>query len=262
MTHIEKALNRAKKLRQIPTRDKIAVIRNTDRKEGISYQESVYRWTKLVPVEEDSLLENRVFTPSSNAKTIDRYKLLRTQIFNKTISNGSNVLLVTSAVKGEGKTVTAINLAISIAKEMNRTVLLVDADLRHPTIEEVFGLNRNSGLSDYLLHDVPLPDLLVNPGIERLVILPGGRAVSNSTEVLGSQKMASLVNKMKRRYKDRYIVFDSSSILDSPDPLVLSSHVDGVLLVVEAGKTTTEQINEAIDLLKGKNILGAVLNKL
>lgn len=110
-------------------------------------------------------------------------------------------------------------------------------------------------------HGVSLPNLLVNPGIEKLVILPGGKGVPNSTEMLGSPKMANLVKEMKERYKDRYIIFDSSPLLNSPDPLVFSSHVDGILLVVEAGKTTTDQIKEATNLLKGKNILGTILNK-
>ena len=255
MSQIEKALKGAKKEREIPE------IRETDRIEGITYQKPVYKWTKVVPVEESSLLENRIFTASSNPMVMDRYNLLRTQILNKTRSNGSNILLVTSVVKGEGKTLTAINLAISIAREVNQTTLLVDADLRHPTIHRFFGVNTEKGLSDYLLYDIPLPDLLVNPGIEKLVILPAGKGIPNSSEILDSPKMASLVQEMKGRYKDRYIVFDSSPILNSPDPLVLSSHVDAVLLVVEAGKTTTGQIKEAIGLLKGKNILGTVLNK-
>lgn len=261
MSHIEKALKRAKKEREIGSEAEITEIRETDSTEGITYQKPVYQHTKVVAVEESSLLENRIFTPSGNSMVMDRYNLLRTQIFNKTRSNGSNVLLVTSVVKGEGKTLTAINLAISIAREVNQTVLLVDADLRCPTIHKFFGLDTNSGLSDYLLYDIPLPNLLVNPGIEKLVILPGGKSIPNSTETLGSPKTAALVKEMKDRYKDRYIILDSSPILNSPDPLVFSSYVDGILLVVEAGKTTTDQIKEALDLLKGKNILGTILNK-
>jgi protein-tyrosine kinase len=221
----------------------------------------VYQRTRVVSVKEGALLENRILNQSSNAVVMDRYNLLRTRILERTRANGLNSILVTSVTKGEGKTLTAINLAVSIARDLNQTVLLVDTDLRSPTIHKLFGLDINGGLSDYLLHDVPLSDLLINPGMEKLVILPGGKRIPNSAENLGSPKMEALVQEMKQRYRDRYVIFDSSPVLNSPDPIVFSSYVDGIVLVVEAGKTTTHQITEVMNLLKGKNVIGTILNK-
>jgi exopolysaccharide/PEP-CTERM locus tyrosine autokinase len=257
MSHIEKALEKAKKERAgIEVKEKVK-----DEVKDITYEKPVYQRTRVMPVDENVLLENRILNQSNNSVVTDRYNLLRTKIFERTRDSGMNSILVTSVTKGEGKTLTSINLAISIARELNQTVLLVDADLRSPTVHKILGLQKDKGLSDYLLHDIPISDLLINPGIEKLVILPGGKSIPNSAEILGSPKMETLVQEMKQRYKDRYVIFDSPPLLNSPDPIVFSSYVDGIVLVVEAGKTTTQQITEAMNLLKGKNIIGTVLNK-
>jgi protein-tyrosine kinase len=257
MSHIEKALEKAKKERAgIEVKEKVK-----DEVKDITYKKPVYQRTRVVPLNENILLENKILNQSNNSVVTDRYNLLRTQIFERTKDSGMNSILVTSVTKGEGKTLTSINLAISIAKGLNQTVLLVDADLRSPTVYKLLGLKIGSGLSDYLLNDVPISDLLINPGIEKLVILPGGKSVHNSAEILGSPKMEALVQEMKQRYKDRYVIFDSPPLLSSPDPIVFSSYVDCILLVVEEGRTSTQQITEAMNLLKGKNIIGTVLNK-
>jgi protein-tyrosine kinase len=257
MSHIEKALEKAKKERaSIEVKEKVK-----DEVKDITYEKPVYQYTRVMSVDENVLLENKILNQSNNSVVTDRYNLLRTQILEKTRDSGMNSILVTSVTKGEGKTLTAINLAISIARELNQTVLLVDADLRAPSLHKLLDLNTDKGLSDYLLHDIPISDLLINPEIEKLVILPGGISINNSAEILGSTKMETLVQEMKQRYKDRYVIFDSPPLLSSPDPIVFSSYVDGIVLVVEAGKTTTQQIIEAMNLLKGKNVLGTVLNK-
>jgi non-specific protein-tyrosine kinase len=120
----------------------------------------------------------------------------------------------------------------------------------------------DEGLSNYLLDQGELQDLMINPGIERLVLLPAGRALPNSSEMLGSHKMEMLVNDIKCRYpEDRILIFDSSSLLTSADPLVLTRFVDGILLIVEEEKTTTEDLKKVSELLKGKPIIGTVMNK-
>jgi non-specific protein-tyrosine kinase len=158
---------------------------------------------------------------------------------------------------------------VSIAQQLDRTVLLVDADLRKHANKhhkdfaiDFFGTDLNEGLSNYLLGQAELPDLLVNPGIDRLVLLPAGRALPNSAELLGSPRMVRLVNDIKSRYSDdRVIIFDSSSLLTSADPLVLSRYVDGVLLVVEHEKTTAEQLKKSTELLMDKPVFGTIMNK-
>jgi len=173
-----------------------------------------------------------------------------------------NVLAVTSPGEGEGKTLTAINLAISIAREVDYPVLLVDANLRHPWMLEHFGLPHRKGLSDYLTEDLPIADLLVQPTrVEHLVILPGGRAVANSAEMLNSPKMASLVAEMKSRYHSRIIIFDLPPVLTTADALAFSPYVDAALLVIEEGKTQKDDVERAVDLLSSTNIIGTVLNK-
>jgi protein-tyrosine kinase len=118
------------------------------------------------------------------------------------------------------------------------------------------------GLSNYLLDQAELQDLLINPGIERLVLLPAGRPLPNSAEMLGSPRMETLVNDIKCRYPaDRVVIFDSSSLLTSADPLVLTRYVDGILLIVEEEKTTTEDLKKTMELLKDTPVIGTVMNK-
>jgi capsular exopolysaccharide synthesis family protein len=193
---------------------------------------------------------------------VDAYKILRTQVMHRLRENNWNVLGVTSPGHGEGKTLTAVNLAASLAMETSQTVLLVDADLRSPGIHEVFGLDDCPGLADYLLDDAPVEDLLVHPGIGRFVLLPGGRAISNSTETLTSPKMLALVEEFKHRYPARIIIFDLPPLLHTADVLAFSPYTDALLLVVEEGKTTVEELQRALSLVKhSRPVLGTVLNK-
>ena len=172
------------------------------------------------------------------------------------------MLGVTSPGHGEGKTLTAVNLAVSLAMETTQTVLLVDANLRRPSVHEVFGLDDCPGLADYLLDNQPLEDLLVHPGIGRFVLLPGGRAISNSTEILTSPKMLALVEELKHRYPSRIVIFDLPPLLHTADVLAFSPYTDALLLVVEEGKTTAEEVQRALSLVKNSRpVLGTVLNK-
>jgi non-specific protein-tyrosine kinase len=220
-----------------------------------------YSVTKTIPVDPDILRRNKVISLFHEESVTDQMKILRTQILGAMEQIGGNSLLVTSARPGEGKTLTAINLAISISYEVDHTVLLVDANLRSPCVNAYLGLNVEKGLSDFLLQNGEIPDLLINPGIERLVILPGGRALPNSSELLGGPRMEALVAEMKKRYPDRFIVFDSSSLLMSADPLVCAGFTDGILLVVEAEKTPVNDVEKATGLLKDKKLIGTLLNK-
>jgi non-specific protein-tyrosine kinase len=212
-------------------------------------------------------LKNRVFSKYRDDGITDHFNLLRLQILQKLEEIGGNSLLITSANPGEGKTFTAINLGICLAQELNRTVLLVDADLRNPTsrhydfANDFFTIKTDQGLADYLLGQAEITRILLNPGIDKLTILPAGRPLPNSAELLGSLRMATLVDEMKKRYPgDRIIIFDTPSLLCA-DPVVLSRYVDAVLLVVEQEKTTARDFQRATELLKNSKILGTVLNK-
>jgi protein-tyrosine kinase len=230
--------------------------------------EICYSDTKIKKIEEQRLKRGKVISLFHDVEKIDEIKTLTTQVLNHLSNVGGNSILITSSNPYEGKTFTAINLGVSIAQQLDRTVLLVDADLSKHTKQhkdfagDFFGTDMNEGLSNYLLGQAEIPDLLVNPGIERLVLLPAGRPLPNSAELLSSPRMVRLVNDIKSRYlDDRIIIFDSSSILTSADPLVLSRYVDGILLVVEHEKTTADQLKKSTELLKDKPIFGTIMNK-
>jgi Mrp family chromosome partitioning ATPase len=129
-------------------------------------------------------------------------------------------------------------------------------------VHQVFGLKDCVGLADYLLDDQPVEDLLLHPGIGRFVLLPGGRAISNSTEILTSPKMVALVEELKHRYPSRVVIFDLPPLLHTADVLAFSPYTDALLMVVEEGRTTGAELQRALSLVKNSRpVLGTVLNK-
>jgi len=222
----------------------------------------VYTRTKSLDVPLSVLRQRRVMAAYDKGPFVDAFKILRTQVMHRLREKGWNVLGITSPGDGEGKTLTAVNLAVSLAMESSQTVLLVDANLRNPSVHDVFGLKDCAGLADYLLDDVPVENLLVHPGIGRFVLLPGGRAIQNSTEILTSPKMVALVEEFKHRYPSRIVIFDLPPLLQTADVLAFSPYTDALLLVVEEGKTSAGDVQRALALVKeSRPILGTVLNK-
>jgi protein-tyrosine kinase len=218
--------------------------------------------TQTINLDDAVLRENRIVTGLEPSDFTEAYNILRTQVLQRFRENSWNVLAVTSPGSGEGKTLTAINLAVSIAREVDYSVLLVDANLRHPWMLEHFGLTQRKGLSDYLTDDVPLSELLIQSSrIEHLVLLPAGRPLANSAEMLNSPKMVELVKDMKSRYHSRIIIFDLPPVLTSADALAFSPYVDAALLVIEEGQTQKQDVERAVELLGNTNIVGTVLNK-
>ncbi len=217
--------------------------------------------TEEVPI--SFLREMRVITAVESGGFTDAYGILRTQVLQRLREKQWNALAVTSPGTNEGKTLTAINLAISLAREVDYTVLLVDADLRQPSVHTYFGIHPERGLGDYLVGDIPLAELLIHPsGIGRFVILPGGKSLENSSEMLNSPKMARLVEELKTRYSSRIVLFDLPPLLSTADTLAFSPYVDAALLVIEEGKTPAPEIERATELLaQNTNLIGTVLNK-
>lgn len=218
--------------------------------------------TRKVSLDEDVLRNNKIISGLAPGSFTDAYNLLRTRILQTFKENDWNTLGITSPGASAGKTLTAINLAISIAREVDYTVLLVDANLRQPWMIEQFGLEHRKGLSEYLTEDIPLSELLFRPGdVERLVVLPGGRPLVNSAEMLNSPRMSSLADEMKTRYQSRIIIYDLPPVLTSSDTLAFAPHLDAALLVVEEGITQKDELKQTVDLLSVTNIVGAILNK-
>ncbi len=220
-----------------------------------------YTMTRMVEVSQQTFLDNRIISALPQHQYKDAYRMLRTRVLQTMRNNGWTSVAVTGPASGCGKTLTAINLAISLAMEVTHTVLLVDLDLRNPTIHEYFGYQPELGLSDYLTTDIPLYQLLFNPGIERLVVLPGRNVLPNSAEMLRSPRMISLVNELKTRYPDRLVVFDLPPILAADDALAFSPYTDCFLMVAESGGTKKDDLQKAYDILKNTPLVGTVLNK-
>jgi len=175
----------------------------------------------------------------------------------------ANVVMVTSALPGEGKTFCAINLAISIALEMDYSVLLVDADVAKPAIPKALGLEEDKkGLMDLLLdRRIELADVLCKTDIGKLTLLPAGMVHQHATELLASGAMRELLQEMGERYHDRIIVFDSPPLLAASETAVLASQMGQIVIVVEAGNTSEATLKDALNRIESSKIAGVVLNK-
>ena len=278
MSKLKKALDKAQVSRGLenqkgvrggrkpPTVARVTVDEAANLKEKLDIS---YSKTRVQKIENSVLKKGKIISHFHETEKIDQIKTLRTQILDSLNKLKGNSLLVTSANPYEGKTYTSINLGVSIAQELQRTVLIVDCDLKTHSnkhkqfAQDFFGITITKGLTDYLLGDAEISEILLNPGIDRLVIVPSGKTLPNSAELLSSPKMELLVDDFKSRYPaDRVIIFDCSALLAHTDSLVLTRYVDGILLVVEEKRTSTEQIKKVMELLKDKPIIGSVINKI
>jgi len=190
----------------------------------------------------------------------EQYRKLKSVLLLMTRrKGGQNTLMVTSAECGEGKSLTSINLAFVLAQEYNHSVLLIDADLRRPSIQSYLGLKPAPGLSDCLLDGVDVGRALVRVGKPKLSFMSSGRKVANPAELLSSNKMKDLLQEMKNRYRDRYIIIDTPPVLAFAETHSLSSCVDGVIYVVKEG-VSHSSVKSALDILKDSPVLGIVYN--
>ncbi len=221
----------------------------------------VYKVSQAFEIVPEILVGNRCVCISSEAYEIEFYKILRTQVLQRTGPNGWNSIMITSALPGEGKTLTAINLALTFAREFNHTVLLVDCDLRQQQIHKTMGIPSKHGLIDALLDHRSLQEIIIWPGIEKLTLISGGRTIIESSELLNSPKMKSLVSEIKSRYPERYVFWDTPPILSAADAVAFSPLVDAILMVVQANRTSIQDIKKAIDLIPKEKFLGFVLNR-
>jgi len=264
MARIGKALHSAPELEDISA-DDASDVREPNfklvRDLPATVHQIVYTRTRSVDVPRELLRASRIVSGFDQCLFTDAYKILSTQVSQKLRMNEWSTLGVTSPGSGEGKTLTAINLAISLASEFNQTALLVDADLRRPSVGEYFGLQPGPGLSDYLMSNTPIDELLVHPEITGFVFLPGGTPLVNSSEALGWRRMADLVGELKLRYPSRLVVFDLPPVMYTADVLAFAPCLDATLLVVEEGRTSRHDIEQATQRLAGTQLIGTVLNK-
>ena len=220
-----------------------------------------YNQTTVIKLDQSSLERNRIVSHAKNNIYSGVFDSLRTQVLHKMEENGWKTIAVVSPTPASGKTFVSINLAISIAHQPQKTAILLDLDLRRPKIANYLGLNVAQSMNDYLQGNAKLEDLMISPGIARLVVVPTMRPVAKSSEVLSSSKVVNLIQELRDRYESRIVIFDAPPILNSDDAMVLLPQVDCFLLVIANGMSTKAEIEEAMHYLPQEKLLGVVFNK-
>jgi protein-tyrosine kinase len=222
--------------------------------------------TRMLRVDREHLQRQRMVTPDGKRSPIsESFRRIKRQILanaaNPRIGAPANLVMITSALEGEGKTFCAVNLAISIALEMDHTALLVDADVVKPGIPRALGVKAERGLIDVLAGRVPLEDVLWSTDVGKLTLLPAGSAHQHTTELLASEAMRGLLQEMARRYRDRVIVFDAPPLLVASEAGTLARQMGQIVVVVEAGKTSEAALKAALSHIDPDRVAGLVLNK-
>jgi exopolysaccharide/PEP-CTERM locus tyrosine autokinase len=225
--------------------------------------------SKRVELDLDALARAGIVSPTAPRSQIaDQYRVIKRPLIANAMGRGAmpishgNLIMVTSSLSGEGKTFTAINLAMSIATELNNTVMLVDADVARPSVLQRFGLPPAPGLLDVLLGEVDdLSGALLRTNIDKFSILPSGTPHARSTELLASDAMAKLLNDMATRYPDRIIIFDSPPLLLTTEARVLASHMGQIVMVVQAEKTRQSDVQQALSTIESCPVKLLVLNQ-
>lgn len=263
MSKIYKALEKAEKEREEGLKSRGPIAQEIQEETEERQEEKVERHeerVQLQPVERISFEPKLVSLMESGSLAAEQFRKLRTYLLRFKIHGAPKTIMVTSATSGEGKTFVSANLAISISHELHTQALLVDCDLRNPSLAEWMGLPNGKGLSDYLAGDGNPSELFMKTKVEKLNFLSAGTIQDNPTELIGSKKMEALVHELKSRFPDRYVVFDSTPLLATAEPEVLAKFVDGIIVVVRAGVTPRETVKQAIINLDKEKIIGFVLN--
>jgi len=222
----------------------------------------VYSRTRVFDADTEVLERNRIVNPASSGPAVAAYRMLRTQVLQRMEANAWRSLAVFSPGSDDGKTTTAINLAISLAGGRLNTVLLVDFDFKRPMIAKRLGLTAEFGVDDVLLGRARLEDCLYHPrGFDRLVVLPACARLHNSSEVLVGPRSRELVAELRRRYPERIIVFDLPPVLNADDALSFAPLVECGLVVAAEGKTRRNDLVRTIELLVKTPLVGTVLNR-
>lgn len=220
-----------------------------------------YVQTRVVPLRAEHLERNRIVAYNKNSNLSTSFDLLRTQVLQAMEENGWRTLAITSPTPEAGKTVLAINLAMSIAHHTTKTALLVDFDLRRPRVGASLGLSMEKSLNELLCDKARLEEVMVNPTLPRFVVLPTREPIPLSTELLSSPKVSNLIGELRDRYDSRICIFDLPPLLSSDDAITLLPKFDCVLLVVANGMNNKKEIDDCMYHLAASNLVGTVLNK-
>jgi protein-tyrosine kinase len=222
----------------------------------------VYHRTRVFTPSPAVLEANRVVSPGSEDPAAASFRMLRTQVLQRMDANGWRSLAVFSPGANDGKTTTAINLAISLANDRRHTVILVDFDFRRATLAARWGLSPEFGGDDALTGMAPVEDCLYHPeGFERLVLLPARSTLANSSEVIAGPRSRELVQELRSRYPERIVVFDLPPVLNADDALAFAPLVECGLVVAAEGRTRRNDLLRTIELLHKIPLVGTVLNR-
>ncbi|MCU7935521.1 MAG: XrtA-associated tyrosine autokinase [Candidatus Thiodiazotropha sp. (ex Dulcina madagascariensis)] len=238
--------------------------------EGVTaIEDSAERAPKKIQLDYESLAKVGYIVPDSGNKQLsEEYRIIKRPLIMNALGKGAapiehgNLISISSSLPAEGKTFTALNLALSMATELDSTVLLIDGDVLKSSMSKLLGIERERGLID-LLEDrrCKVSDVIIHTQIPRLKVISAGNRSEKSTELLASKEMERLLNELAERYRDRIIIFDSPPVLATSEAVVLNLHMGQILLVVEAGQTPVDAIKDALSRLDDEKAIGLVLNK-
>jgi len=227
-------------------------------------QPGVVHLHKSAPVDRDMMEANLIVSEVDDRSALAAYKICRTRVLQRMRTNNWSSLLVTSTGAGEGKTLTACNLAVSISWDVNQSVLLVDLDLQRSKVARYFGFGEEvrKGIGEYLIGAAEIPDIVYRPaGMDRISVIPSCGTVENSSDFLAGPRMRELLAWTRQQSDQTIVIFDMPPVMVDDDVLAFCPEVDAVLLVVAQGKTDRVALEKATHLLAETNILGVVLNK-
>jgi len=221
-----------------------------------------YTQTRSMETSKRHWLEHKIIAWDKTHPVTARLDILRTLILRKMETNGWRTLAIVSPNPGSGKSFLATNMAISLAQNPNKSVMLVDLDLRRPQVAVKLGLETiNGSLVDYLAGEAKLTEVLVNPGVPRLVVAPVIKGISNASELLSQKIVANMIQEMRDRYDERIVLFDLPPLLSADDALIVLPNVDCCLLVLGDGEHTAADIEDSMRLLGDTPLLGMVVNR-
>ena len=217
--------------------------------------------TEPIPPKDQRLDSNLIVYNNPSSYEAEQFRILRSMLLFPSSGTPPRTIMVTSCLPGEGKSFVASNLAVSLAQNINEHVLLIDSDIRLPCLHTRFGFGAVEGLSEYLSKKVPLSSLLLKTALPKLSLLPAGTPPHNPSELLSSKAMSDLIQEVRTRYGDRYIIIDTPPPSFTAEAVVLAQQVDGVILVINSESTSRKIVEKLIEPIGKEKILGIVMNR-
>ena len=260
---LEKSQHTADNRKDIEKTSKIESLSDYHDQKNINENEVKTKPVITDPIARNSITIDPVLVTGLSPQSIEseQFRLLKNNILFPKHGNPPKCIMITSTSPGEGKSFVAANLAITLSQSIDEYVLLMDCDLRKPSIHSMFGYNDNTqGLSEYLSKAKSLSSLLVNTFLDKLTILPAGQIPPNPSDLLSSEQMRRLIHEVKLRYSDRYIILDTPPPYLTSETSVISRQVDGIVIVIKQGQTRKKDILNIIDIYGKEKILGIVYN--